>query len=184
MALDRRLSANFWLHEFTGWERATEAQVRELEETVARVLQPIRNRFGKVIPTSWIAWSSGELRDGSHAEGGTVDFIVGDSGELTREAFEWGARYLIPAGYIGRWIYEPARAADPARGVRRQGEHIHMAPVRAMVASIGDARIQVLEELEEGQYVFFRTAALGLGALIAGAVAFFLLARHRAVALT
>ena len=173
---DRRLSADFWLHEFTGWQDATDAQVRRLEETVSRVLQPLRNRFGKVTPTSWVSWRSGAPRTGSHAFGGTVDFVV--DGGRTREAFEWGARYLVPAGYIGRWIYEPDRSA--AEG-HPQGEHIHMAPVVDMVDHAGDPRIQVLEELDEGNFVFYRVAAAatGVGLLVAGVVGFFLLARNR-----
>lgn len=170
---DRRLSANFWLHEFTGWQDATDAQVRRLEETASRVLQPIRNKFGKVTPTSWVSWRSGAPRTGSHAFGGTVDFVV--DGGRTREAFEWGARYLVPAGYIGRWIYEPDRSA--AEG-QPQGEHVHMAPVVDMVDHVGDDRIQVLEELNEGNFVFYRVAAAATGGalLVAGALVLFFLA--------
>lgn len=162
---DRRLSANFWLHEFPGWNRpeTTEADVARLRETVARVLQPIRNAMGTdVIPTSWTHWSSGAARTGSHAHGGTVDFVVADG--RTFEAFEWGARHLAPTGYVGRWIYEPERSA--AEG-QRQGEHIHMAPVEAMVEHVGDPSIQVLVEREEGRYEFFRTAATWTAATLA-----------------
>lgn len=167
MALDRRLSRNFWLHEFTGWQNATEEQVRRLQETVSRVLQPIRSEFGtEVVPTSWIQWSSGAMRTGSHAHGGAVDFVLPNN--QTREAFEWGARYLVPAGYIGRWIYEPARSA--AEGTR-QGEHVHMAPREAMVA-LGEPDVQVLVEKQEGEYEFFR-AGLGLGTAVVAALFFF-----------
>lgn len=183
MASDRQLGANFWLREFTGWQRATETQVARLQETVARVLQPIRSTFGvRVIPTSWIAWSSGELRTGTHADGGAVDFVLEDG--LTDDAFEWGAQHLVPAGYIGRWIYEPARAAAP--GVARQGEHIHMAPRRAQIAHQGRAEgsaIQVLEERGEGEYfLHFEVTPLTVGAVLAlgAGVAFLLtLARRR-----
>lgn len=180
MALDRKLSRDFWLHEFTGWERATEAQVSRLQETVARVLQPTRSRYGvPVRPTSWLAWSNGELRTGAHAHGGTVDYVVDDG--LTRDAFEWAGRSLVPAGYIGRLIYEPARPATPTSP--RQGEHIHMAPVADMVAHVGDSEIQVLEERREGEYVFARVAAGAgaLGALALGGL-FFLASRREAVA--
>lgn len=96
MAADRQLSRDFWLHEFPGWWEASERDVARLEETVARVLQPIRTAFGVAVrPTSWMRWSSGELRTGAHAHGGTVDFVV-DRGE-TPEVFEWGAQQLIPS---------------------------------------------------------------------------------------
>lgn len=160
---DRQLTANLRLSEFPGWEQATEAQVRELEETAARVLQPIRTAFGvPLYPTSWIVWSSGEPRTGTHAHGGTVDFILGDG--RTKEAHEWGERYLLPAGYIGRWIYEPARTGEGA-----QGEHIHMAPRSAQIAHQGRDRgsaIQSLVELEEGVYeLHYQAAPIALGAL-------------------
>lgn len=177
MARDRQLSADFWLREFPGWEEATEDDVARLQPTVARVLQPIRSAFGvPVRPTSWMRWSSGELRTGSHAHGGTVDFVVGDG--RTPEVFEWGAQQLIPAGYIGRWIYEPQRGGPDA-----QGEHIHMAPLGAMVEVFADSRIQVLEEREEGEYfLHFEVAPIAFGALVAlgaGAAFLFSLAQRR-----
>lgn len=175
---NRRLSRNFVLSELPGWDHpsVTEAEVARLEETVARVLQPIRTRFGvPVYVSSWTTWSDGELRDGSHAHGGTVDFVVADG--RTREAFEWAAATLVPGGYIGRLIYEPERSA--AEG-QRQGEHIHMAPREAMLEAFGDPAIQVLEETTEGDYRFFRTAtALGLGALAVVAGWLFLAIRPR-----
>ncbi len=176
MASDRQLSADFWLHEFPGWEDATEGDVGRLQETVARVLQPLRTAMGvPVRPTSWMWWSSGVEREGSHAHGGTADFVL-DEG-LTPDAFEYGAQHLIPAGYIGRWIYEPART-----GADAQGEHIHMAPREAMVEQFADSRIQVLEEREEGDYfLHFEVAPIAWGALAAlvgGAVLFFTLAER------
>lgn len=176
MQADRRLSRDFWLHEASGWERATDAQVAALEETVARVLQPIRSTFGVPVRiTSWIAWSSGDLRGGSHAQGGTVDFTVGDG--RTRDVYEWAATELVPAGYIGRLIYEPKRTASEGEP---QGEHVHLAPRDAMIEAFGDPRIQVLEERAEGQYVFYRVATgLGLGALALLAGFLFLASRPR-----
>lgn len=149
MAADTQLGGNFWLHEFPGWQLATDADVERLRVSVARVLQPARARFGRLRPTSWMRWSNGELRTGAHAHGGTLDFVALDA--PTRDVFEWGAEVLIPSGYIGRWIYEPE-----VPGV--QGEHIHMAPVDAMVEQFGDSRIQVLEEVSPGRYeLWFET---------------------------
>jgi hypothetical protein len=168
MAADRQLSRDFHLHEFRGWERASEAQVARLAETVARVLQPIRSVFGvPVRPTSWVEWSDGTPRTGAHAAGGTVDFTVDDG--RTREAHEWAHRFLIPSGYIGRLIYEPSRTFP------RQGEHVHMAPVADQVAAQGAERgsvIQVLEEGAEGEYSFARLG-LGIGGLALAAGVFF-----------
>ncbi|MGE0161064.1 MAG: hypothetical protein AB7T31_16835 [Gemmatimonadales bacterium] len=174
MATDRQLSRNFRLSEFPGWRDATEEDVERLEETVARVLQPIRTALGVPVRIgSWMRWSDGSPRSGAHAHGGTVDFTV-DQGR-TPDAFAWGSQHLIPSGYVGRWIYEPARSA--AEGTP-QGEHIHVAPRVAMVEKFADGRIQVLEEREEGEYfLHFETVpAIGAGllALAAAAVALYL----------
>ncbi len=173
MALDRQLSRNFWLHEFPGFEKATEQDVAAAAETVARVLQPIRTEYNvPVRVTSWMWWSDGRARTGAHSQPGTVDFVV-DDGQTFR-AFDWANTYLVPAGYIGRLIYEPKRTE--AEG-QPQGEHVHMAPRSAMLAAFDDGLIQVLEEGPEGKYTFYRVAVTwgaGALALVAG---FFLLAR-------
>lgn len=146
MPADIQLARNFWLRWVPCWAVATEQDVTKLQETTARVLQPLRNQFGAVYVTSWKWWSSGcEPRSGSHAQGGTVDLVIADG--RTYEAWEWGNTYLMPSGYIGRWIYEPETAS--------QGEHIHMAPRADMLAAFGDGRIQALKELPDGStYVF------------------------------
>lgn len=171
---DRKLSADFWLHEFPGWDApaTTEEHVARLEQTVARVLQPTRSRYGVPVRIgSWTHWRSGEPRTGSHAHGGTVDYVVDDG--LTFDAFEWASRYLVPSGYIGRLIYEPDRSATEGKP---QGEHIHLAPVAAMLEHTGDPSIQVLVERAEGKYELYRTAAAG-GLLVLALVAgFFFLA--------
>ncbi len=151
MADDQQLSKNFWLREFPGWERATDLNVAKAQETVARVLQPIRNQFGAVQVSSWIWWSDGSRRTGSHGQGGTVDFYVGAG--LTEEAWKWGNTHLMPAGYIGRWIYEPQTP--------NQGEHIHMAPRADMVKAFGDGRIQSLRKLPSGDTFVFQEWAEG-----------------------
>lgn len=173
-----RLSRDFTLEELPGYEHASPEDIARVQETIARVLQPIRNRFGvPVRVTSWRWWSSGAPREGAHEHGGTVDYVV--DGGLTRAAFEWAAETLIPSGYIGRLIYEPERSA--AEG-EPQGEHIHVAPRDAMLQVFGDAKIEVLEEQEEGRYTFFRAASgVGLGALAILAGWFFLAGRGRPV---
>lgn len=182
MAGDRLLSRNFTLSEVPHYELYTEDDVARLEETVARVLQPLRNRFGRIQISSGMYWAdSGEAREGAHSHAGTVDFVSLDT--PLRKVWEHGSTFLIPAGYVGRWIYEPAREADPARGVKAQGEHIHLAPREAMADVFGDRRIQVLEETTEGTYVlrYQLAAAIGsVGALtIAGGVALLLWLRRR-----
>lgn len=147
MAADRQLSRNFWLHEAPCFWKASELQVERLQETVARVCQPLRNQFGPVLITSWLWWSDGCLpRTGAHAQGGTVDLVIPGH---TLEAWEWGNIHLMPSGYIGRWIWEPERWRD---GERVQGEHIHCAPRDDMLAAYGDGKIQSLWETEEGSY--------------------------------
>jgi hypothetical protein len=146
MIRDIQLSRNFWLREAPCWTLADEGNVDALQETVARVLQPIRNQFGPTYITSWMRWSADcERRTGAHAMGGTVDFVVPGK---TLQAWEWGNTHLMPTGYIGRWIYEPKTDT--------QGEHIHMAPRRDMVALNGDGRIQSLKELPDGNTFVFR----------------------------
>lgn len=147
-----QLARNFWLSEAPCWWMASEADVAKLQETVARVLQPIRNRFGETVITSWKWWRHGcEPRTGSHAQGGTVDFITTQT--PLKEVWDWGNTQLMPAGYIGRWIYEPETA--------NQGEHIHMAPRADMVAAFGDPRIQSLQELPDGSTYVFRDYEAG-----------------------
>ena len=174
MALDRQLSRNFWLREFPGWERASEEDAQAAAETVARVLQPVRTALGvPVRVTSWMWWSNGTARTGAHSQPGTIDFVADDG--LTFDAFEWANINLVPAGYIGRLIYEPARSA--AEGIR-QGEHVHMAPRAAMVEVFGDPAIQVLRETSEGRYTMYRVAAAWTAGAVALVAAFvFLLAR-------
>lgn len=149
MIPDRRLSGNFRLSEFPRWEKATEAEVERLAETVQRVLQPTRNRWGPTVPTSWIWWSDGTRRTGAHGQGGTVDFVV--PGADLRAVYSWGVEELLPGGYIGRWIYEPERF-DPTTGKRTQGEHIHVAPRADMVDAFGKSDVGAFVETAEGIY--------------------------------
>lgn len=175
MAADRQLSRNFWLHEFPGWERATDSDVSMIAETVVRVLQPIRSELGSAVrPTSWLWWSDGTPRTGAHSHAGTIDFVV--DGGRTFDAFDWANTALVPAGYIGRLIYEPERTGAP----NPQGEHIHMAPRAAMISVYGDPDIQVLRETSEGSYSLYRVAvAWSATALALGGALLFFLARRR-----
>jgi len=155
---DRQLSRNFWLREFPCWERATDADVAELQQTVARVLQPARDTFGRIKPTSWRWWSSGcTPRTGAHEHGGTVDVVPLDADPFT--VFEWMKTTLLPSGYIGRLIYEPdwwlQGGPEPAGSTDRkvQGEHIHVAPWTAMV-ELGETEIMALVETEPNTYAY------------------------------
>ena len=140
---DQQLAGHFWLHEAPCWHRATAEDIRKLQETVARVLEPIRKIFGPTIITSWKWWRDGCIpRTGSHAHGGTVDFVCPQADLF--QVFEWGNVHLMPTGYIGRWIYEPDTPT--------QGEHIHMAPREDHLAATGDPSIQSLVEDAEGDY--------------------------------
>lgn len=142
MATDIQLSGDFWLHEAPCWQHATEAQVEKLQETAARVLQPIRSVFGTTYISSWMWWRSGCVpRTGAHSMGGTVDIDVPGK---NLEVWEWGNSHLLQTGYVGRWIYEPKTPT--------QGEHIHMAPRADMLELNGDGRIQSLKELPGGGY--------------------------------
>lgn len=146
MAEDIQLSRNFRLSEAPCWWKADASQVARLQETAARVLQPIRQRFGETVITSWLWWRDGCVpRTGAHGQGGTVDFVV--PGANLWEVFEWGNQHLMPSGYIGRWIYEPETGS--------QGEHIHVAPRWDMQEAFGDSTIKSLRELPSGDtYVY------------------------------
>jgi len=153
MADDVQLSRNFMLSEAPCWWLATAAQVARLQETAARVLQPIRTKFGKTQITSWMWWSAGCVpRGGAHSWGGTIDFTVPDA-ELW-DVFEWGNSYLMPTGYIGRWIYEPEVLDEDGKQV--QGEHIHMAPRADMIGVFNDPKIQSLRELPSGDLFVYQ----------------------------
>jgi len=124
------LSRNFTLEEMPCHERATAADVARLQETVNRVLQPIRDAFGTTFVTSWKWWADGCVpRTGAHAGGGTVDLVV--PGAHLPDVFQWGLDNL-DRSYVGRWIYEPDVP-------HVQGEHIHVAPIADMVAEFGPA---------------------------------------------
>ena len=135
---DRRLSLNFWLREFSGWETATALQLQRLEELVRTLLQPIRNRWGRIVPTSWVRWHDGRPRTGDHADGGTVDFVPLDAG--LEEVWEW-TRLNLPAAY-GVLILEP-----PETSLNGETGHIH-ATRPGLRGRQGDAYVEV----EEGVY--------------------------------
>lgn len=138
-----RLGPNFTLEEMPCWRYASSEDVARLEETVRRVLQPIRDRWGPVVVTSWRWWSSGcRERTGAHAAGGTVDFITPDA-DLT-DVFAWGISQPW-RDYVGRWIYEPAVPGH-------QGEHIHVAPIRDMSQMFAKADSAAFIETRPGQY--------------------------------
>jgi len=136
------LGPNFTLGEFPCFEKATASDVSKLAATVQWVLQPIRNRWGPVVPTSWMWWRKGcTPRTGAHSGGGTVDFVV--PGANLRTVFDWGV-YNLDFSYVGRWIYEPATPD--------QGEHIHMASRADMVAVFGDPNAMAYVETGPGEY--------------------------------
>jgi hypothetical protein len=94
-----RGDSNFSLHEFPGWEQATEAQIKILElEAVRPFLQPIRDRWGRIDPSSWLRWRSGERRTGSHADPGTVDFVPALA--TIPEVFQWIRAMGLPYGKL------------------------------------------------------------------------------------
>lgn len=129
-----RLSRNFTLDEMPCWQRATPADVAALQETVTRVLQPVRDRWGPTVVTSWMWWRDGcTPRTGSHAQGGTVDFVTLEA-DLA-DVFRWGLDHL-DRSYVGRWILEPSPA------------HIHIAPRSDMVAAFGPAKGDSLAAVE------------------------------------
>lgn len=112
-----RLGPNFRLGEFSGWAASSGAQVENLRRLVTTVLQPIRDRFGPVRPTSWIRYNSR-----AHETGGAADFVV--DGVPTPVVFWWALGQQLPIGEfidernhihatipgvggVGEWLIEP-----------------------------------------------------------------------------
>ena len=132
-----RLGRNFTLGEFSGWMQASRAQVENLRELVATVLQPIRDPFGPVLPTSWIRWSSGAPRTGAHSTGGAADFIV--PGVPSAVVFWWAYTQQLPVGEFiderdhlhatlpgiggrGEWLIEPTEGEYVTPGAVTPGD--------------------------------------------------------------
>ena len=91
--------SNFSLHEFPGWENATEAQVGILElEAVRSFLQPVRDRWGVIRPSSWMRWRDGRPRTGAHADPGTVDFVP--AAASIPVVFQWIRSSGLPYGKL------------------------------------------------------------------------------------
>lgn len=127
-----RLSRDFTLEEMPCWERASPADVAALEATVHQVLQPVRDRFGPTVVTSWRWWRDGcTPRTGAHAGGGTVDFVPLNA--ALGDVFAWGLENL-DRRYVGRWILEP--------------DHIHVAPRSDMVEAFGPSKGDSLAAVE------------------------------------
>lgn len=76
LVTDQRLTRNFELNEFPLWWLASPLQVAQLRAQLSRFWQPLRDRWGAMIPTSWL-WSrsTGEPRTGAHADPGTADMV-------------------------------------------------------------------------------------------------------------
>lgn len=129
MATDRQLSRHFWLHEFPGWEQATEEEVERLRSTVIEpILQPTRDRWGVIWPSSWTHWRSGRRRTGAHADGGAVDFVPRDA----------------PIPVVHAWM--AANLRDRIGELIDERDHIHV--TRWGLGGRG----QVLVEPTEGEY--------------------------------
>jgi len=91
--------SNFRLSEFPGWEKATEAEVKILElEAVRNFLQPVRDKWGIIRPSSWLRWSDGRLRTGAHADPATVDFVPGQAS--IPDVFQWARSSGLPFGKL------------------------------------------------------------------------------------
>jgi len=145
------LSRNFTLEEMPCYQHATPQDVAALQDTVSRVLQPVRDVWGPTVVTSWRWWRDGcRPRDGAHAGGGTVDFVV--PGRNLYDVFLWGLA-TMDRSYVGRWIYEPT-LTDPTTGQVLQEEHIHVAPIADMVAEFGPSKGDSLAAVEGPQNVY------------------------------
>lgn len=117
---DVALSRSFRLSEFPGWQRASPAEVATLQRTVSSILEPTRARWGRIVPTSWMWWRSGQPRTGAHADPGSVDFVTLDAPLL--EVWEWMRLNLLPLGVIGELGYERDHIHVTRWGVGGYGE--------------------------------------------------------------
>lgn len=171
MARDRRLGSYFWLHEFPCYWKATEEQADVLELQARTLLDPLRRRFGRITPTSWLYWSDCRPRTGAHSDPGTVDFVatglIEDRGGAPRKAWAdqtpaereitkqshydvvWWAGQYLPASQFGQIIDERSHVHLTRPGVGgRTGQN----PVG-----------EVLREPEEGRFVYLFEGSGGTG---------------------
>lgn len=127
-----QLSRNFRLGEFSGWQLAESPQLEQLERVVRTILQPIRDTFGAVVPTSWYAWSSGAPRTGAHGTGGAVDFVV--PGTPLPVVWAWARSNLR----VGEFIDERDHLHATLPGIGGQGEFL-IEPIEGEYVAPGDA---------------------------------------------
>lgn len=181
LAPEQRLTRSFKLHEFPLWWLASPKQVALLRAQLSRFWQPLRDRVGAMVPTSWM-WSraTGRPRTGAHSDPGTADMVPrsavvqaqlatekrrgGDwegarahelrGQELISEAHAWAAANL--PGTFGELIDERDHIHATAPGVGGQGE--------------------VLHEPREGRYVSGPFAVPLVGGGILAAILLYLLA--------
>lgn len=120
MALDRRLSPNFMLHEFPGAAAASEDDVARLRWTVENILQPTRDRWGPLKITSWKVLPGGrsELGAGGHRDAGTVDFVP--LGAPVPAVHRWMGYFL--RGRYGELIDERSHIHVTRPGIGGDGE--------------------------------------------------------------
>lgn len=153
---DRELTPHFWLHEFPVWWLATPYQVAELRGQLTRFWEPLRAHTGRLIPTSWLWWSSGIRRANAHTHPGTVDMVPLTAHQRFQQADEQiRAGNLTGAGAYqraGESLVSDAHrwAADHLRGMYGElideRDHLH-----ATAPGIGGAG-EVLHEPQEGVY--------------------------------
>lgn len=116
-----RLSSNFRLSEFEGWDVASTRQLDNLEALVTGLLQPARDVFGYVDPSSWLR-SAAEDPSGAHRTGAAVDFVPLEA--PIPVVHRWMAEQL--AGGFGELIDEGDHIHVTLPGVGGHGEVLYM----------------------------------------------------------
>ena len=118
---DRQLSRDFRLSEWPCWELASAVEVAQLQQLTRDVLQPARDRWGAIRPTSWRWWRDGcRPRTGDHAAG-AVDVVP--LAASTREVARWLGEHRH--GRFGRVLDE--------------GDHLHITP-----PGVGDGKVYAM----------------------------------------
>lgn len=116
-----QLSRNFQLSEFPCSDRATPGEIAQLRHLVGTVLQPTRDRWGPIRPTSWRWWSDGCVpRVGDHSAG-AVDFVP----------------LRATTAQVARWMGENLHGRFGK--VLDEHDHIHVTP-----PGVGEGKVYTL----------------------------------------
>ena len=159
---DAVLTPSLRLSSFPCWQKATAADAVYMRWLAVNLLQPVIDRWGPIVLTSWKWWfrsGCNDPRTGDHADAGTVDFVPQRAS--VEDVWQW-----MGANLRGRW-----------GSLIHERDHIH---VTRPGVGVRPGQEEFLREPVEGRYAAAMPGipTMGLAALIA-AVSLFLATRRR-----